>query len=208
MAISRHRRAAEAPHQRTPDAEGDARKRILDAAEDLIAGRGFDATSTAAIAARATVPKGLIFYYFPTKESILTTLIAERLTVDPIADVTGLAVTGGPADALVNLDAALDLPERRTIRAIVWREADTHPALREYLRALRTYLQEVTVEVLRLSAPLTAPARVLDSCATAWVAAMFSSTHLDRFRGRDERDEDLRAVALVVTAGLGALSHP
>ncbi|MFD4469939.1 TetR/AcrR family transcriptional regulator [Rhodococcus sp. NPDC058505] len=193
---------------RIPGTGGDTRRRILDAAEELIAARGFDATSTAAIATSAGVPKGLIFYYFPTKESILTTLIAERLPTDPIGDIDGLAVTGEPEVALVNLDAALDLTGRRTIREIVWREADTHPLVREQLRALRTYLHDVTVEVLRLSSPLTAPARVLDSCATAWVAAMFSATHLDRFRERDERADDLRAVARVVTAGLGALSHP
>ncbi|MGW0042811.1 TetR/AcrR family transcriptional regulator [Rhodococcus sp. NPDC003348] len=194
--------------RRTARVDGDTRKRILDAAEELIAARGFDATPTAAIAVRAGVPKGLIFYYFPTKESILTTLISERLPTDPIDDVTGLAVTGEPAAALVNLDTALNLRDRRTIREIVWREAGTHPAVRDHLRALRAYLQDITVEVLRLSAPLTAPARVLDSCATAWVAAMFSSNHIDRFRGQGERAEDLRAVARVLTAGLGALSTP
>ncbi|MFF0815749.1 helix-turn-helix domain-containing protein [Rhodococcus sp. NPDC003318] len=198
---ARHRR-------RTSGADGESRKRILDAAEDLFAARGFDATPTAAIATRAEVPKGLVFYYFPTKESILTTLIAERPSTEPLDDVAGLAVTGEPATALVNLDAALDRGGRRAMRTILWREADTHPAAREHLRTLRAYLQNVTVEVLRASAPLTAPARVLDSCATAWVAAMLSAAHIDRFRERDDRIEDLRGVARVVTAGLGALSTP
>ncbi|GAA4486123.1 hypothetical protein GCM10023094_41970 [Rhodococcus olei] len=186
--------------------DGDTRTRILDAAEELIAARGFDATPTAAIATRAGVPKGLIFYYFPTKESILTTLIAERLPTDPLDDVATVAVTGEPETSLVNLEEALNQRDRNTIRTIAWREADTHPAVREHVRALRTHLHNVTVEVLRASAPLTAPARVLDSCATAWVAAMMSVTH--RFLDRDDRLEELRTVARVVTAGLGALSHP
>jgi AcrR family transcriptional regulator len=189
-------------------AGSDTRTRILDAAEQLIATRGFDATPTAAIAARADVPKGLVFYYFPTKESILTALLTERLSTRPAVDVTGVAVTGAPIDALVNLDAALGRDDSPTVREILWREAGTHPAAREQLRALRAHLQALTVEVLRASAPLTAPARVLDSCASAWVAAMFTATHLDRFLERDERVEYLRSVARVVTAGMGALSHP
>jgi AcrR family transcriptional regulator len=40
----------------------EARERILDAAEDLFAADGFDATPTARIARRAAVAKGLLFY--------------------------------------------------------------------------------------------------------------------------------------------------
>jgi AcrR family transcriptional regulator len=42
-----------------------SRQRILDAAEDLFARDGFDATPTALVAKQAGVPKGLVFYYFP-----------------------------------------------------------------------------------------------------------------------------------------------
>src|SRR5674476_1237592 len=52
---------------------GDARERILDAAEDLFAADGFDATPTARIARRAAVAKGLLFYYFPRKMDLLRT---------------------------------------------------------------------------------------------------------------------------------------
>ncbi|MFE3293032.1 TetR/AcrR family transcriptional regulator [Rhodococcus sp. NPDC059234] len=198
--------------RRTASVDGDARKLILDAAEQLIAARGFDATPTAAIAAKAGVPKGLVFYYFPTKESILTTLIAERMPAEPLADVGELVVTGEPESALVNLDAALNLRDHHSsvMRVIIWREAETHPAVREHLRRLRAYLHDATVEVLRASSPLTAPARVLDSCATAWVAAMFSAASTDRMRDLDElareRAEDLRGVARLVAAGLAQLS--
>ncbi|EME21177.1 TetR/AcrR family transcriptional regulator [Rhodococcus triatomae] len=194
--------------RRSAGTEGDTRARILDAAETLIATRGFDGTPTAAIAARAGVPKGLVFYYFPTKEGILTALLTERTSTDPAVDLTGVAVSGEPVDSLVNLDAALDRQEGRTVREILWRESSTHPVAHEQLRALRAHLHTLTVEVLRASAPLTAPARVLDSCANAWVSAMFAATHLDRFRERAERAASLRAVADVVTAGLGALSQP
>ena len=196
------------PRQRPSGVGGDTRARILDAAEELIAARGFDATSTAALADCANVPKGLVFYYFATKEKVLTTLIAERLPTDPLADPAALAVAGEPETALLNVDAAWNRDDSRSVRTIAWREADTHPAVRDHVRTLRTHLHQTTVEVLRASAPLTAPARVLDSCATAWVAVMTSVVRIDRLFDHGTRADDLRAVARVVTAGLGALSHP
>ncbi|MFC4605006.1 TetR/AcrR family transcriptional regulator [Rhodococcus kronopolitis] len=198
--------------RRTASVDGDARKLILDAAEELFAARGFDATATAAIAARACVPKGLVFYYFPTKESLLTTLVTERLPADPLADVAELVVTGEPESTLVNLDAALNLRDHHSsvMRVIIWREADTHPAVREHLRRLRSYLHDATIEVLRASSPFTASNRALDSSATAWVAAMFAAASVERLRDLDElakgRAEDLREVARLVVAGLRQLS--
>ncbi|AQA26232.1 bacterial regulatory, tetR family protein [Rhodococcus sp. MTM3W5.2] len=190
--------------------DGDARELILDAAEELIAESGFDATSTAAIAKQAGVPKGLVFYYFPTKSAILTTLIAERLPAEPLADVAGLVVTGEPESTLVNLEAALNLRDHHSsvMRVIIWREAETHPAVRAHLRRFRTYLHDATVEVLRASSPVAVSARVLDSCATTWVAAMFSVASIDRLRDLDgarEHREDLGGVARVVAAGLEQL---
>ena len=196
--------------RRTASVDGDARELILDAAEELIAESGFDATSTAAIAKLAGVPKGLVFYYFPTKSAILTTLIAERLPAEPLADVAGLVVTGEPESTLVNLEAALNLRDHHSsvMRVIIWREAETHPAVRAHLRRFRTYLHDATVEVLRASSPVAVSARVLDSCATTWVAAMFSVASIDRLRDLDgtrEHREDLGGVARVVAAGLEQL---
>lgn len=68
------RRAA---RRRAPGAEG-ARERIMDAAQRLFAERGYDATSTAKIAAAADVPSGLVFYYFATKRDLLMAVIRER----------------------------------------------------------------------------------------------------------------------------------
>ena len=61
-----------------------ARDRILDAAEQLIAEDGFDATPTARIAERAGVAKGLLFYYFPRKTDLLQALFAERAAPAPV----------------------------------------------------------------------------------------------------------------------------
>jgi AcrR family transcriptional regulator len=54
------------------------REHLLDAALELFAERGFEATTTKLVASRAGVPNGLIYYYFGTKEKLLESLFAER----------------------------------------------------------------------------------------------------------------------------------
>lgn len=110
------------------------RVRILDAAERLFAERGFDATPTSSIAKQAAVPKGLLFYYFPTKSDLLCALVAERLDVRPI-DPNALIVPGDPVLALLNLASTLSeiQAESDVQRVIIWREQRTHPEVRAKL---------------------------------------------------------------------------
>ena len=55
------------------------REQILERALKLFAAQGFDATSTRQIAKEAGVAEGLIFHYFPTKASLLTAILEDRL---------------------------------------------------------------------------------------------------------------------------------
>src|SRR5919107_3128721 len=55
------------------------RGQILETALGLFAERGFDATSTRQIAQEVGVAEGLIFHYFPTKASLLTAILEDRL---------------------------------------------------------------------------------------------------------------------------------
>ncbi|CAM2833233.1 TetR/AcrR family transcriptional regulator [Prescottella defluvii] len=197
--------------QRT-DGDGTSRKKILDAAESLIAEHGFDATSTAAVAAAAGVPKGLIFYYFDTKADILTALLAERLPAEPLDDLGPVVAPGDPATSLINLDTALNTRDHHssTMRVIIWREAETHPDIRHHLRRFRSYLQDATVRVLQASAVGPVQPGTLRACANAWVAAMFSAAHDDRMDDRVHDLDDIRrragdelgSVARVVAAGM------
>jgi AcrR family transcriptional regulator len=54
----------------TLEAAGDSRERILHAAIDLFAQKGFDGSTTREIASRAGVNHGLIPYYFGAKEKL------------------------------------------------------------------------------------------------------------------------------------------
>ena len=55
------------------------RGQILETALKLFAERGFDATSTRQIAQEVGIAEGLIFHYFPTKASLLTAILQDRL---------------------------------------------------------------------------------------------------------------------------------
>jgi AcrR family transcriptional regulator len=194
--------------RRNAKRDGDARQLILDAAETLFAAQGFDATPTAAVAAAADVPKGLVFYYFPTKNAILSALMRERVPEHPIDDLATVVSPGDPAASLINLDTAINLRDHHSsvLRVIMWREADTHPDVRRKLRALRDQLLDVTTRVLQASAPVPVRPGTLHACAAAWVSAMFAIASTDRLHALDDLPvptaDDLLNVAQVVAAGM------
>ena len=55
----------------------DTRQRLLDAAADTFAERGYHGTRIDSVSQRAGVAKGTIYNYFPSKEAVLETLVAE-----------------------------------------------------------------------------------------------------------------------------------
>ena len=115
--------------------EEPARERILTAAEELFAEAGFDATPTSRIAERAGVPKGLVHYYFTRKPDLLEALV-ERLPEERIP-VEQVVVAGDVGESLHRLVDVLDrtLECSATLSHLLWREADTHPAVLDALQA-------------------------------------------------------------------------
>lgn len=112
-----------------------ARDRILGAAEELFADAGFDATPTSRIAERAGVPKGLVHYYFRRKSDLLQALV-ERLPAEEMGHER-IVVPGDVAESLHRLVDELDRVHgsSATLSHLLWREADTHPAIRDALHA-------------------------------------------------------------------------
>ncbi|WP_158841624.1 TetR/AcrR family transcriptional regulator [Saccharothrix deserti] len=84
------------------------RQRLLDAAAELIAERGWGAVSTRVLADRAGVGSGVVHYHFDSLQAVLTeaSLGALRTAVDELPQVLDSVDT--PADALAALLAALD----------------------------------------------------------------------------------------------------
>jgi AcrR family transcriptional regulator len=129
-----------------------ARERILTAAEELFAEAGFDATPTSRIAERAGVPKGLVHYYFQRKPDLLAALV-ERLP-DERVEPAGVVVPGDVAASLRRLVAELDARLRASylLSHLLWREADTHTAVRDALqRRFTRIVDQVRVVILAAS---------------------------------------------------------
>jgi AcrR family transcriptional regulator len=57
----------------------DVKNRILNAAEELFALNGFDATGIAQIAEKTQITKSLLYYYFDSKDQILEELVSNYL---------------------------------------------------------------------------------------------------------------------------------
>ena len=181
----------------------DRRCRILDTAERLFAERGFDATPTARIATEAEVPKGLVFYYFPRKIDILRTLLAERLPTHPLCRPDQVARTGDPAGSLLRLARTLHLGDHESVvlRTIIFREARTHPEVRQHIAALRGELVKLTEGVLD-----AAVERVLDPVRRRQAAHTFVAVMLDEANARtfDGPVPDLAGAADIVSGGLAS----
>lgn len=64
----------------TAETRESTRRKILEAAQELFRSVGFEATSTREIAQAAGIAAGTLFNYFPTKESLATTLVVESQT--------------------------------------------------------------------------------------------------------------------------------
>jgi AcrR family transcriptional regulator len=54
------------------------RKQILDAAEKLFLGNGYEATAMAAVARRAGVANNAVYWYFPSKDDLLAAMLQRR----------------------------------------------------------------------------------------------------------------------------------
>jgi AcrR family transcriptional regulator len=185
------------------------RERILDAAEHLFAERGFDATPTSSISKSAGVPKGLLFYYFPTKSDLLRALVSERLDLGPI-DASALVEPGDPVGALLNVSKALSeiQAESAVLGVIVWREQRTHPDVRAKLREYRQQVQGIVERVLRGSVLAPTATRALHAAAAAWVAILSIRPHAEHAESGDDAGIDLRALAELICAGLDASAAP
>lgn len=184
------------------DSSDPSRQRILDAAEDLFARDGFDATPTARIAKKAGVPKGLVFYYFPKKIDVLLTLLEERLAPpDPLLEHDDVVTQGDVAGTLVALAEQIDLggQDSPVLDTIIWRESDTHPEVRRRLAELYQVLFRITRRAVVAAEAMAASHPRLDAAVQSFVAAMVLKSNSARVAGPPV---DLREVADLVAAGV------
>ncbi|SHL38600.1 transcriptional regulator, TetR family [Pseudonocardia thermophila] len=134
-------------------AEASARERILAAAEELFAEHGFEATPISRIADRAGVPKGLVHYYFARKPDLLEALV-DRLPDEKVPLET-VVVPGQVGESLRRLVDVLDAnaDSSAVLSHLLWREADTHPAVLAALQARFERFVAVIREVMMAALP-------------------------------------------------------
>lgn len=183
-------------------AADDRRTRILDAAEELFAEDGFDATPTARIADAAAVPKGLVFYYFPRKIDLLLTLLQERLPAPPRDTIEGVVRRGDPARSLLALHRRLGLEthDSLVLRTIIFRESGTHPEVRDHLRRLRRSLVELTETALDQAVEWTLAKTLRRQAAETFVSVMLDHANARRAGGALP---DVKGAAAVVALAVG-----
>ncbi len=182
-----------------------ARERILVAAEELFAEAGFDATPTSKIAAIAKVPKGLVHYYFQKKQDLLAALV-ERLPDEHI-EPARVVVAGDVAASLRRLVAELDARNRAStlLSHLLWREADTHPSVKEALQArFATVVDQVRV-VIKAASTGNLPLADIDTAA-GLLALAVSYRHsvarhgdTDDVASADTIDREVDFIARVLT---------
>jgi AcrR family transcriptional regulator len=181
----------------------DRRTRILDAAEELFAEDGFDATPTARVAEAAEVPKGLVFYYFPRKIDLLLTLLQERLPAPTKEAVAGVVRRGDPAGSLLALHRRLGLESHDSLvlRTIIFRESGTHPQVRDHLRRLRRSLVELTESALDQAVEWRLAETLRRQAAETFVSVMLDHANARRAGGALP---DMQGAAAVVALAVGA----
>jgi AcrR family transcriptional regulator len=138
---------------RTTPAVSDARERILDAAQQLFASRGFAATPTKEIAWEAGVPSGLVFYYFPTKRALLLAIIDERSFLPELRALiqAEMAAHGDPRAELtaVGLRILEYVASQGAVARILASEVLAHPEVLEHLRELYDEALRLVADYLR-----------------------------------------------------------
>jgi AcrR family transcriptional regulator len=197
---------------------GDTKQRILVAALECFANRGYAGTSIRDLAERMGVTKAALYYHFASKEEILDALTEPAFT--EIRDLASRAAEG--ADAREVLSGLVDILSRRAalIRTVmgdpsVPRKAARPPAL-DQLHAIADAL-----------APEPGPAGKLVARAAlgaaqfgAFSTAMLRATTDPRFQGPTNRQQSERLLsgtehllspeerATIVDAALRALHRP
>jgi AcrR family transcriptional regulator len=149
------------------------------------------------------VAKGLLFYYFPRKMDLLRTLFVERLPLHSVSNIAGIAVPGDVAGSLVRLADRIGLTghHSQVLSAILFREASTHPDVRDHIGALYSALMEMTEAVLDAASLRKLDVGRRKAAAGTFVAVMLHEANSQRFDGPAP---DLGATAEIVSGALDA----
>jgi AcrR family transcriptional regulator len=186
------------------------REQILQTALALFAAQGFDATSTRQIAKEAGIAEGLIFHYFPTKASLLTAILEDRLEgrrafrseLRPLLEEAG----GKPATEVLHAVASgwlATLRRDQEIVVVLFATAQTDPEVREAWQGLIREGTEMLTGYLaaRVRAGELRKNLPLETAATMFVSSLMifflTRRHLPDYEWREQSKAHARELISV-----------
>jgi AcrR family transcriptional regulator len=124
-------------------------ERLLEAASEAFADRGFHATTTRDIAARAGMSPAAVYVHFATKEALLyeLSLVGHQAALDVVSSASA-GSSGSPRDAAAALQAVVSdfaawhARHRRTARVVQYELAALTPGHRKVIDGLRREIQD------------------------------------------------------------------
>jgi AcrR family transcriptional regulator len=135
-----------------PDVSEERRSQIIESAIKVIARQGFADTRMDDVAAESGLSKGLLYWYFNSKEEIITA-IAELLFGVELREVQNLSVDGQTARACLESFLEVFLEDlRKLLRvtpiiyelyALAFRNPAVRGVMQEYLRRFVTILEPI-----------------------------------------------------------------
>lgn len=162
---------------RSADLKGTARRRLLDAAVEELREKGYEGTSLQAIASRAGLTKGAIYWSFRDKRDLFLTLVEERVDgpARRLMAVTEHAPGSATTAPLISEGLARLIREQPELIVVLfeqWALATRDPQLRDRYAQRQEMLRQALARALETrhentGLPLTYPA---DRLATAILA--------------------------------------
>lgn len=136
--------------------EKDNRSRIVEAAWELFWSRGYHATSINAVAKLAGVPKGSVYNYFDSKESLVSYCVSRlQYKIETELRLEVLSGTLSPAELVIRLldhyvEIYSDVRFSRgdPLSGLLGELSGTHPGLVQELRSLQTAWRSVVAQKL------------------------------------------------------------
>ena len=180
------------------------RSLILQAAERLFADKGFDGTTTQAIAMEAGLPKSNVHYYFATKDQLYRTILEETVRAW-LSTFDRFGVTDDPAQALssyVHAKVELSFARPHASRIFAREMLSGGTAIRAFLEdELRPWVEERSA-VMRawIADGRMNPIDPHHLLFTIWAATQTYADFAPQIRAIQGADPDLAAQARIAAS--------
>ncbi len=119
------------------------RERLLSSTVDMLATKGWSATTVAAVAEAAGVSRGAAQHHFPAREDLITAVLEQmfqQMTADAARAVDGLPRDDGRIEAVVDRAVAIYTGTQFKAALQVWAAAASDDGLRELVLPLEAKL--------------------------------------------------------------------